>query len=423
MKIFLDVVGCRLNQAELEIIARQFQTLEHEIVANAEEADLAVINTCTVTQAAASDSRGKIRKAARNGINRIVVTGCWATMYPKQAADFPFATQVVINKEKDDLVSKILEIPINAILYQNNPRIPIPGIRKRTRAFIKAQDGCDNHCTFCITTIVRGSGISRTIDQILDDIQAAESANEIVLTGVHLGSWGKDLGDDLDLFNLIQVILEQTEIPRIRLSSLEPWDLNEDSFKLWENPRLCRHLHLPLQSGCNITLRKMGRKISTEEYASLIQSARSHIPDIAITTDIITGFPGETDYDFEKSLNFVREMNFSGGHVFTFSPRPGTAAAKMSNQIPHHLRKERNARMRTVFAQAAYQYHEKNLGKVLPVLWESAAMLQSHEWRLSGLTSNYIRVLSLSSYPIQNQISSVKLDEISKDGIWGQIQS
>jgi len=423
MKIFLDAIGCRLNQAEIETMAQQFRAFGHEIVANAKEADLAVINTCTVTQAAASDSRGKIRKAARNGIKKIVVTGCWATMNPKQAANFPFPTQIVINNEKDELVTKILEIPKDAIPEKNNSRIPIPGTRQRTRAFIKVQDGCDNHCTFCITTIARGVGISRAIDQILDDIRAAESANEIVLTGVHLGSWGKDLGNDLDLTDLIQAILDRTEVPRIRLSSLEPWDLNEEFFQLWENSRLCRHLHLPLQSGCDTTLRRMGRKISTQEYTSLIQTARSLIPDLAITTDIITGFPGESDYEFEESLNFVQRLYFSGGHVFTYSPRPGTAAAKMPHQIPHAIRKERNARMRAVFAHTAYQYQEKNLNKALPVLWESATKLQPQEWRLTGLTSNYIRVLSLSTYPIENVISSVKLERISKDGVWGQIQT
>jgi threonylcarbamoyladenosine tRNA methylthiotransferase MtaB len=423
MKIFLDSIGCRLNQAEIETMARQFRTLGHEIVASAEEADLAVINTCTVTQAAASDSRGKIRKAARAGIKQIVVTGCWATMHPKQAANFPFPTQVVTNNEKDDLVSNILDIPIDMIVHQNNSRIPIPGTRQRTRAFIKVQDGCDNHCTFCITTIARGAGISRSIDQILDDIQAAESANEIVLTGVHLGSWGKDLGNNLDLTDLIQTILDRTEVPRIRLSSIEPWDLNDVFFQLWENSRLCRHLHLPLQSGYDATLKRMGRKTTTKEYASLIESARSNIPNIAITTDIITGFPGETDSEFEESLQFVRGLNFSGGHVFTYSPRPGTAASKMENQIPYAIRKERNARMRTVFAQTAYQYQEKYLGKMLPVLWESATKLQFQEWRLTGLTSNYLRVFSLSNYPIENVISSVKLDRISKNGLWGQIQS
>jgi threonylcarbamoyladenosine tRNA methylthiotransferase MtaB len=422
MKIFLDSVGCRLNQAEIEMFACQFRSVGHEIVADLDEADLVVVNTCTVTQAAASDSRGKIRKAARLGVDKIAVTGCWSSMNPLEAASLPTVKYVVANQDKDSLVSKVLSITGDDISRNRIERQPIPGTRQRTRVFIKVQDGCDNHCTFCVTRIARGPGISRPFDKIMSDIFTARSAQEIVLSGVNLGSWGKDLGKDDNLYGLIQNILEKTDVPRVRLSSLEPWDIDEEFFQLWENPRLCRHLHLPLQSGSARTLKRMARKISPEAFLSLVESAWSKIPGVAITTDIITGFPDESELDFEESLDFVRRLSLAGGHVFTFSPRPATAAARMSNQLPSAIRKERNVRMRAVLSEAAYSYQEKFLGEVMPVLWESVNKIRPDKWVLSGLTSNYLRVRAYSHHPLWNRITPVKLTDLSKEGLWGQVQ-
>jgi len=423
MKIFLDMIGCRLNQAEIETIARQFRAVGHEIVATSAEADLAVINTCTVTSAAASDSRGKIRAAARSGVKEIATTGCWVTLNPKAAAQLPSVKYIVPNLEKDQLVSQVLSIPQETYFPEYVDREPIPGARQRTRAFIKAQDGCDNRCTFCITTVARGAGISRPSDQVLEDIRAAHSAQEIVLTGVHLGSWGKDLGEGLHLQHLVQDILEKTHVPRIRISSLEPWDLNEDFFQLWENPRLCRHLHFPLQSGSARILKRMARKTTPDEFAVVVESARLKIPGIGITTDIITGFPGESEADFQESLDFVHQMGFSGGHVFTFSARPETAAAKMPDQVPIPIRKERNAIMRALFSKASYSYQEKFLGSVLSVLWERATAIGPESWELSGLTDNYLRVKAHTQRQLWNQITPVKLSSLSEEGLYGQIQS
>jgi threonylcarbamoyladenosine tRNA methylthiotransferase MtaB len=421
MKIYLDTVGCRLNQAELERFARQFRAAGHTLVASPGDADLAVINTCAVTTAAVADSRQKVRQVARQGSEEIIVTGCWATLRPQEAAAIERVKRVFPNAEKDDLVSRALDLPAEVFDLEPVERQPLPGARQRTRAFIKVQDGCDNHCTFCITTLLRGVGRSRPIPEILADIHAASDANEIVLTGVHLGSWGQDLPGGLGLGHLVKAILEHTDIPRLRLSSLEPWDLEAGFFRLWEDPRLCRHLHLPLQSGSAATLRRMARKTTPASFARLVAAARSQMPDVAITTDLIVGFPGETEAEFAESLGFVEAMRFAGGHVFTYSPRPGTAAARMSGQVPLETRKARNAQARAVFAQAARAYQSAFLGQVLPVLWETAASLGPQGWEMSGLTSNYLRVNAYAPRGLWNQITPVCLTGLAETHLQGLI--
>ena len=425
MKVYLDTIGCRLNQSEIEIMARQFRAAGHEIVASAEEADIAVVNTCTVTADAASDSRGKIRAAARLGVAEVAATGCWATLEPDHAASLPHVRWVIANADKDSLVADILQLPQEFFDLEPLAREPLPGLHMRTRAFIKVQDGCDNRCTFCITTIARGEGRSRPIPNILSDVKAAleGGTKEIVLTGVHLGSWGQDLTPRHHLSDLVAATLTQTESPRLRLSSLEPWDLEEDFFSLWRDPRLCRHLHLPLQSGSAAVLRRMARKTTPKSYAALVEAARAAIPDVAITTDVITGFPGESEAEFAETLNFVRCMHFTRGHVFTYSARPGTAAACMEGQVPHEVRKERSAALRAVFTESAQAYWQKFLGQVMPVLWETTTQVNDQGWQLEGLTDNYLRVTALASRPLWNAISMVKMSAIVDNGLKGEIRN
>jgi threonylcarbamoyladenosine tRNA methylthiotransferase MtaB len=426
MKVYLDAIGCRLNQSEIESYARQFTAAGHSLVHTAEEADLVVVNTCAVTNAAASDSRQKIRQAARAGAKEIAVTGCWSTLNPRRAATLPGVRHVVPNAGKDSLVSELLQIPEDVFDREPLERQPVPGARLRTRAFIKVQDGCDNRCTFCVTTLARGEGHSRPIPEILRDVQGAltsesGAAREVVLTGVHLGSWGQDLSPRLHLRDLVLAILRHTDTPRLRLSSLEPWDLDESFFSLWEDARLCRHLHLPLQSGCTETLRRMARKTTPRSFRALVDAARAVVPEMAITTDMIAGFPGETEAEFEASLDFIRQISFAGGHVFTYSARPETAAARMPGQVPHRLRKQRNARLRKIFAASALDYQFRFLGETLAVLWESTTGMGPDHWQLSGLTDNYLRVNARAPRDLWNQITPVELHAIQGNGIQGQI--
>jgi threonylcarbamoyladenosine tRNA methylthiotransferase MtaB len=426
MNIYLDMVGCRLNQAEIEHMAGQFRAQGHTIVSSAGGADLVVVNTCSVTAQAASDSRQKIRQAARAGAKEILATGCWATLQPEQALQLPNVVRVIPNQEKDSLASGfIAETHPNSAtpIFDLEPisRQPLPGVRQRTRAFIKVQDGCDNACTFCITTVARGAGHSRPADGVIADVRAAlqGGAQEIVLTGVHLGSWGQEFNQHLR--QLITQILGETNPPRLRLSSLEPWDLDEDFFALWSDPRLCAHLHLPLQSGSEGTLKRMARKTNPESFRALVQAARQQIPDLAITTDLIAGFPGETEDEFNQTLAFIQEINFAGGHVFAYSARPGTPAARIREQVPHDLRKQRSRMLHEAFAHMGVNYRQGFVGKSLPVLWEASALRNEQGWLIEGLTGNYLRVTAQAPALRWNHLDVVTMTSVTEDGLHGEI--
>jgi threonylcarbamoyladenosine tRNA methylthiotransferase MtaB len=431
VNVYLDTIGCRLNQSEIEAYARQFRIAGHTIVAMPEHADLVIVNTCAVTQSAVVDSRKKIRQAAKaikkNHAARpdaqIVVTGCWSTLNPQDAEELPAVGQVIPNLRKDKMVSELLQVPPETFEKEFIERQPLPGLRLRTRAFIKVQDGCDNRCTFCVTTIARGFGRSRAISEVILDIQSAIAggAKEVVLSGVHLGSWGKDFAPPLQIADLIRAILNDSDVTRLRLSSLEPWDLQPASFDLWQDKRLCRHLHLPLQSGCATTLRRMARKTTPQKFSQLVESVRRMVQGVSITTDVIVGFPGETESEFQESLEFVERMRFAGGHVFTYSARTGTAAAQMPGQIPHLIRKERNRQMHFVFERSAAEFQNQFLGKSFDVLWESAAEFGPKGWKMSGLTDNNLRVFAHTPRDFWNEITRVKLLMLTDHGFAGSI--
>lgn len=422
MKIFLDTIGCRLNQAEIEHMARQFRAAGHEIVASADHAEMAVVNTCAVTTQAASDSRGKIRTIARAGVEEIVATGCWTSLQPKEAAALPNVKHVVTNDKKDFLVPQALNLPPETFDLEPIDRTPIPGLHRRTRAFIKVQDGCDNKCTFCITTVARGEGRSRPLADVIADINAALAGDskEIVLTGVHLGSWGQEM--NFHLRDLVKAILRETDVKRLRLSSLEPWDLDAGFFSLWEDKRLMPHLHLPLQSGSDSTLKRMLRKTTTESFRELVNAARAAIPDAAITTDIIAGFPGETEEEFAETLEFVKEMQFTGGHVFSYSSRPGTGAARMKGQVKPELRKKRNRILQEAIEESAKSYREKFIGQTMSVLWESTTEYGEYGWRMEGWSGNYLRVSATAPSPRWNEVDEVELLEVDDEKVKGVIR-
>ena len=422
MKVYVDSIGCRLNQSEIEKFAAQFRAAGHTVVENPAEADLVLVNTCTVTVEAASDSRQKIRQANRQGQAKIAVTGCWSTLEADAAAALPGVQWVIPNDHKKSLVPDILNLPVEEMDLEPLARQPLPGIHKRTRAFIKTQDGCDNHCTFCITRIARGPGRSQSEEEVLADIRSALAGGtkEIVLTGVHLGSWGSDFDPAKHLKDLVKTILEKTDPARLRLSSLEPWDLNEEFFSLWQDKRMCRHLHLPLQSGSRATLRRMARKITPEGFSGLVAMARQASEDMAITTDIIVGFPGETEEEFTESLEFVRQMEFAAGHVFNYSARPGTPAARYANQVPPEVRKKRSVAMRAVLSEASIRFRQRFVGRQMGVLWEAASAFGPQGWQIEGLTDNYLRVTVFSPENRWNEISQVRLTDLSEDGLRGE---
>ena len=412
MKIFLDIVGCRLNQSEVEGIGNAFRALGHAIVNEPALADLAIVNTCAVTVKAAADSRKKLRRAGREGAPRVVATGCWATLYPEKALDLEGVTEVFANEEKDLLVSRVTGVPQERIVSLEKVREPLPGERARTRAFIKVQEGCDNHCTYCLTRLARGKSRSRSLEEIRRQIDAAIAGGvrEIVLTGVQLGGWGKDLDVELGLSDLLTGVLDYGGFDRLRLSSIEPWDFDSALLKFWQDARLCRHLHIPLQSGDNRILKAMGRPITQEAYRKLIDNIHAMIPGVAITTEVIAGFPGESHEAFKVTQDFVSSTGFAGGHVFTYSPRPGTAAIKMKERVPVSEAKARNASLREAFMQAGVAFRKRFLGQKMDVLWESSRKMGEGRWQLSGLTDNYLRVYTMAEEDLQNTISQVIID-------------
>ncbi len=338
MQVRLESVGCRLNIGEIEAMARSLAAAGHRVVGSGDTAELCILNTCTVTAIASRKSRQIIRQIKRaNPSAAIIVTGCDAEMSPSEMADIG-VDLVVGNSSKDRLLelaetAGLLDTPTvdpeDHVLFE-------PGAATRTRAFLKVQDGCDNRCAFCVITVARGASRSVPAGAVLKEVIELQNVGyrEIVLSGVHLGSYGHDLGDQRGLQHLIESILSKTDIERLRLSSLEPWDLDASFFDAFANPRLLPHLHLPLQSGCDETLKRMARRTSRVEFSELVAEARRAVPDVAISSDIIVGFPGETDDEFEQSISLVEELAFSRLHIFRYSRREGTPAAKMVQSVP-----------------------------------------------------------------------------------------
>jgi len=386
VKVYLASLGCKLNQSEIEALAREFIAVGHQVVGASDEAALCVVNTCTVTHIAARKSRQLIRRLHRaNPQARIIVTGCYAEMSPEEIEGIEGVDLVVGNEDKERLVGMV-----GGARVSPSP-IPYPLFPNRTRAFVKIQDGCDNACTYCIVTIARGRQRSRPPAEVLAEIRARVAAGykEAVLTGVHIGAYGQDIGTSL--FDLVEEILRETDVPRLRLSSIEPWDLDPALLGLWHDRRLCRHLHLPLQSGCDATLRRMGRRYNAAQYAEKVRMAKEAIPDLAVTTDIIVGFPGETEAEFEESYCFVEAMGFARAHVFKYSPRPGTAAAAMPHQVPQEVKVARSEAMIELAKQSSERFRQGFLGRTMGVLWENKA--QGNLWK-RRVSPNLTKTLS-----------------------------
>lgn len=422
MKAHLRMVGCRLNQSEIDTMARQFSALGHEIVSSPAEADHFVLNTCAVTNEAARTSRKIIRDFQRaNPAGETTVTGCYAQIAPDEISRLPGVRSVVDNGGKSQLVAQITGEAIDIFDSEPHERGASLG---RTRAFVKAQDGCDNACTFCITTVARGAGRSRPMAEIIREVNYLHNAGyqEAVLTGVHLGSYGYDLGDRAGLTLLVKALLSDTDMPRLRLSSLEPWDLSPAFFSLWANQRLCPHLHLPLQSGCDATLRRMRRNTDQRQFRALVESAHAEIPSLRITTDVIVGFPGETDDEFAQSERFIHALDFGGLHVFRFSSRPGTPASRMRDQVSKRVKKARSSALLALSEQMETRFAHSLSGGQRNVLWEQVIGASPEGFILTGYTDNYMRVRTTHPRDLTNVITETQLGTYTDGAIHGTVK-
>lgn len=414
MKVHLKALGCRLNEAELEQWSQGFRAAGHAIVTTAPDADVVVLNTCAVTQEASAKSRRLLNRLYRdNPAAKLVVSGCYATLQADEVANALGVDLVVPNAEKDQLPERVMQafsLPVMPAIATE------PGenglfVRGRHRAFIKIQDGCRYRCTFCIVTVARGDERSRSEAEIIDEINAlyAEGVQEIVLTGVHVGGYGSDLPDS-SLYSLVQRILRETDIPRIRFASVEPWDLPEGFFALFANPRLMPHMHLPIQSGSDSVLRRMARRCKTGEFSRLVAQARAEIPGFNVTTDIIVGFPGETDQEWEETLAFVEGIGFGHIHIFTYSPRAGTKAAGLPNPVMEPVKKSRSQTLHALGERLKQDWLHRQVGQQANVLWE-----RSHEEDglliHTGYTPNYCKVVRKShdKRSLENTITPVRL--------------
>ncbi len=430
--VYLSTLGCRLNEAELISWSSALEAKGHLVVRRAQDANLIVLNTCAVTSEASRKSRKLVGSLHRKNPNaRLVVTGCMAELEPERVAALTGVDLVLSNMAKDDLVEEVLAKldldampalatePGRAHMYRDESEntsnaggLLQIGKQPRSRAFIKVQDGCRNQCSYCVVTIARGEERSRSATELVREINQlhAKGYREAVLTGVHLGGYGFDLGTDLS--SLVRVLLRDTKIERLRLSSLEPWDLPQDFSELWQDARLMPHLHLPLQSGSDSVLRRMSRRCFRDEYRALVSKLRENIPDLNITTDLIVGFPGETDQEFAKSLEFVKEIGFGHVHIFGFSPREGTRAATLPDPVDHATIRNRSREMHRLAACMKGQFMERYVGSTRPVLWEGSGHADADgAHRHQGYTDNYLRVRA-SGTTLSNRITESKLETI-----------
>lgn len=420
MRVLLQTLGCRLNEAELETWSREFQELGYEITDRPELADLVVVNTCAVTDEAVRKSRKLVNRAQRrNPRAKLVVSGCHSSLEQAAGRSIAGVDLVVDNRRKENLVKiarEHLELPL---MPQSalEPGAPPLLARGRQRAFVKVQDGCHHQCTFCIVTLARGEERSRAAETVVQQIRAlhAEGIQEAVLAGVHLGGYGRDTGSSLT--QLIAELLERTEIPRLRLGAVEPWGLDEGFWALFENPRLMPHLHLPLQSGSDPVLKRMARRCKVAEFLRLVERARAVSSDFNITTDVIVGFPGETEADWRATLDAVRQAAFGHLHIFGFSARPGTRAAQMPDPTPAEVIRERSRELHALGEQLKRTTLERFVGRTFPVLIEDRA---GDGGAFGGYTPNFLRVALNSDTELSNRILDLELAQLTPkgDALW-----
>ena len=427
-RVALTTLGCKVNQFETESMEGLFKKSGYEVVPFTEEADFYVINTCAVTHLGEKKSRQLIRRAKRlNPAAIVAVTGCYAQVDKEKVKEIEGVRVVLGTKDRQRIVELVEQAAredgilddVGDIMGTHDfEDIPLFSAPERTRAFLKIQEGCQNFCSYCIIPYARGPLRSRRLDSIEREAGKflAAGFQEIVLTGIHLGAYGRDLADDVTLADAAKKVLSLPGLKRLRLGSLESIELSPELYDLMRNDdRFSKHLHLPLQAGSDEILRAMNRHYDTAEFAALIERVEKEIPGVAISTDIIVGFPGETEELFQQSLEFVKKMNFARMHVFPFSKRQGTAAAKMPNQIDEQVKKERVHRMQQLAESKTEEFLAQFAGKTMDVLFETDT-----DGIIDGLTGNYVRVYT--DAPVEcGKIYAVQLEKRYQDGYWGKV--
>ena len=449
--------GCKLNQADSRTLAREFSEAGYRVVAADAPAEVVVLNTCTVTATADAKARQYLRAAARRNPGALVVaTGCYAQRAGDELAGMPVVSLTLGNTGKPALVAAVTArlagaevdaaaapgqtgiglagasaLAQPAIIQSPLPPIdpaaaqaPLPvaaggrGLPFRSRAMVKIQEGCDQVCAYCIVPKVRGRERSLPPESIISEIRrcVAEGYREVALTGTQLGTYGFDL-DGVGLRQLLRRILNETGVERLRVSSLQAHEITPELLELWDDRRLCPHFHIPLQSGSDTILRAMRRRYDTRQFAATVGLVRQRLPDAGLTTDLIAGFPGESDSDFAAGYAFAQAMQFSDLHLFPYSPRPGTSAAYYGGQVAEADKRERMAQLLAMAAESRREFRQGQLGRTASALWERAAA--GGVWH--GLTGNYLRVCAIADRPLGNRITDVRLDSLDGDRVWATV--
>lgn len=424
-------LGCKVNQYETEALKNIFRQKGYEIVDFSDRAEVYVINTCTVTHLSDRKSRQAIRRAHKNNSRGLVaVTGCYAQLAWEKIKEIPGVDLIVGTQGKRDLPELIQE----AIGRKtSHPLIKVKELDEkttfeempleeagRTRAFIKIEDGCEHFCSYCLVPYARGRVRSRKLKDLVEEVErlTASGTKEIVLTGVNLGAYGKDLGEEMSLAEVIEELERVPTLNRLRLSSLEPTDFTMELIEvLADSNKVCPHLHIPLQSGDNYILKRMNRLYSTDEYRKLVSYLRFIMPGMALTTDVMVGFPGEGKESFNNTYRFVDEMAFSRLHVFKYSPRPGTGAYEFTDFLSPQEKYRRSKMLTDLGKRLAVEYNKTFPGKVAEVLFE-----QEREFKvLEGLSRHYQRVRVPAEPNMLGEIARVKIEEFKDDCLWGRL--
>ena len=416
IRVAFDTLGCKLNQAETEALTEKFRNAGFRIVSTDEKFDIYILNTCTVTHVADRKARHLLRMAHRRNPDAVLVAaGCYAEHAASDLLKIEGVRLAVGNDEKMKLPQLLKESGLITIDRNNAPCDDFP-VNQRTRSFIRIQDGCNNFCSYCIVPYVRGREKSVSPEQVIKEInnKVLQGYKEVVLTGTEIGSYKYD---GLSLERLVDIILKETVVERLRISSLQPQEVTPGLIELWKDKRLCPHFHLSLQSGSDSVLKRMRRLYSITDYLDAVSLIRSVAGDVAITTDIIVGFPGETDDEFAESYAFCKKTGFARIHVFSYSKRRGTAANIMPNQVSPQVKKKRSDLMLALAEESASVFHSSFLGKKLEALWE-----QSYNGVWNGYSGNYIKVYTADDRDLTNKITGVLLTRLYEDGVWGEIK-
>ena len=428
MKVAFTTLGCKVNQFETEVMEGLFKEKKYEIVNFEEVADVYVNNTCSVTHLGEKKSRQLIRRAIKNNNKAIVaVVGCYSQVAADEIAKIEGVSLIVGTKERKNIVTLVetvlkehqpLQVVEDVMDYHEFEDIPLLNNPDRTRAFLKIQDGCSNFCTYCIIPYTRGPLKSRKLDSILSEAEKLLESGfkEIVLTGIHLGAYGKDLADEIALVDVVKALLDNEKLTRLRLGSLESIELDQEILEIMnQDQRLCHQPHLPLQSGSDKILKKMNRNYTTAEFKALIDNIYAKVPGVAITTDVIVGFPGENSTDFNEAVEFIKNMNFSKIHIFPYSKRKNTPAANYAEQVSEEEKKKRSVYLKEISDMASAKYRNKMLNTTIEILVENITPDYAE-----GLASNYVKVYCENNNFQKDNFYKLKIIKLYKDGVWAE---